>query len=82
MLIPRMIDDSLRLTIDDVFEPKYVNNDPNNYKSPFSVEGYEDTENMYQYLLTLCPNEAPVGPNNYNNNNYNISNVGSNANNK
>ena len=61
MLIPRMIDDSLRLTLDDVFEPKYINNDPNNYKSPFSVEGYEDTENMWQYLLALSPSEAPTG---------------------
>lgn len=57
MLIPRMIDDSLRLTLDDIFEPKYNNNDPNNYKSPFQVEGYEDTENMWMYLHTLIPND-------------------------
>jgi len=68
MLIPRMIDDSLRLTLDDVFEPKYINNDPNNYKSPYSVEGYEDTENMWQYLFTLVPAEAS---NNSNSNNAN-----------
>ena len=57
MLIPRMIDDSLKLTLDEVFEPKYINNDANHYKSPFSVEGYEDTENLWQYLLTLYPVE-------------------------
>jgi len=61
-----MIDDSLRLTLDDVFEPKYINNDPNNYKSPYPVEGYEDTENMWQYLLTLYPAEVPA-PNNIQN---------------
>ena len=57
MLIPRMIDDSLRLTVDDVFEPRYIKNDPNNYKSPFPVEGYEDTENMWMYLHTIMPIE-------------------------
>jgi len=55
MLVPRMIDDSLRLTVDEIFEPKYINNDPNNYKSPYPVEGYDDYENMWQYLHSLLP---------------------------
>ena len=54
-LVPRMIDDSLRLTVDEIFEPKYINNDPNNYKSPYHVDGYDDYENMWQYLHTLFP---------------------------
>ncbi len=66
MLIPRMIDDSLRLTIDDVFEPKYINNDPINYKSPYPVEGYEDTENMWQFLININLPEIPVCNNNQN----------------
>ena len=55
MLVPRMIDDSLRLTIDELFVPKYINNDYNKYKSPFPVEGYDDHENMWKYLHTLIP---------------------------
>ena len=55
MLVPRMIDDSLRLTVDEIFEPKFIDNDAKNYKSPFPVEGYNDNENMWQYLDTLIP---------------------------
>lgn len=58
MLIPRMIDDSLRLTLDDIFEPKYNNNNYSNYRSPYSVEGYSDYENMWLYLQTLIPAES------------------------
>jgi hypothetical protein len=47
MLLPRMMDDSFRLTIDKVFEPSYNNNEKNNYKSPYPVEGYDDYENMW-----------------------------------
>ena len=47
MLLPRMMDDSLRLTIDRVFDPIFLNNDHHYYKSPFSVEGYNDFENMW-----------------------------------
>ncbi len=54
VLTPRMIDDSLRLTVDDIFEPKFSSNIENfKYKSPFTVEGYDDKENMWQYLLNL-----------------------------
>src|SRR5690349_2521899 len=46
-LLPRMMDDSFRLTVDKVFEPIYSNNDKHNYKSPYPVEGYDDFENMW-----------------------------------
>ena len=46
MLVPRMIDDAFRLTIDEVFE-RY---DKNKNKSKFKVEGYSDEENMWQYV--------------------------------
>ncbi len=46
MLVPRMIDDALRLTIDKSFD----NNDGNEKiksKSNFHVDGYSDEENMW-----------------------------------
>lgn len=53
-LVPRMIDDTLRLTIDKVFETKFsqdlaVENEEGKveYRSPFPVKGYDDTENMW-----------------------------------
>jgi hypothetical protein len=53
-LVPRMIDDTLRLTVDQVYETKYsqdlaVELEEGNigYKSPFPVEGYDDMENMW-----------------------------------
>ena len=52
MLVPRMIDDVLRLTIDDVFDTKYSNTvdmsgDKSNLYSPFGVEGYSDLDNLW-----------------------------------
>ena len=47
MLLPRMIDDSFRLTIDKVFDPIFYNNDQYKYKSPYKVEGYDDFENLW-----------------------------------
>ena len=44
MLVPRMIDDAFRLTIDRVFE----RDDKNKNISAFPVEGYKDEENMWQ----------------------------------
>ena len=46
MLVPRMIDDAFRLTIDKVFE----RNDTNKDVSPFKVDGYNDNENMWQNI--------------------------------
>ena len=46
MLVPRMIDDALRLTIDKIFERK----DKNKNCSQFSVNNYNDKENMWQKI--------------------------------
>lgn len=46
-LLPRMIDDSFRLTLDKEFEPDYVNNDKINYVSQFPVENYSNTDNLW-----------------------------------
>ena len=50
MLVPRMIDDAFRLTIDEFFERC----DEDRKISKFKVEGYSDEENMWQYVnLTI-----------------------------
>jgi len=50
MLVPRMIDDAFRLTIDEFFE----RSDEDRKISKFKVEGYSDEENMWQYVnLTI-----------------------------
>ena len=77
-IIPRMIDDALRLTIDDVFDTKYIwdeitnfykTNEPSKksnceenkdnkqkvYNSPFPVEGYSDSENVFALVCSLIP---------------------------
>ena len=56
MLVPRMIDDAFRLTIDKMFENgKNNGNDYSNYlnKSKFSVDGYSDEENMWQKIKKI-----------------------------
>ena len=60
-LVPRMIDDAFRLTIDIIFgteysQDRYKHNDEKNideYISPFHIEGYNDSENMFVFLGTL-----------------------------
>jgi hypothetical protein len=55
MLVARMIDDTFRLTIDDLFETKYndealseeIEGEERKYKSPFKVPGYSDDENLW-----------------------------------
>ena len=46
MLVPRLIDDAFRLTIDKIFE----RNDKDKYFSKFKVDGYSDEENMWQKI--------------------------------
>ena len=47
MLVPRMIDDAFRLTIDKTFENK------NNNKPKFSVDGYSDEENLWKKIKKI-----------------------------
>ena len=47
MLVPRMIDDALRLTVDKSFESGKNSKEGDKSKSKFSVEGYSDEENMW-----------------------------------
>ena len=49
--LPRMIDDALRLTIDDIWETKYTHvEDGAEYNSMFPVEGYANNENMWEMI--------------------------------
>lgn len=52
-LLPRMIDDALRLTIDNLFETKYsdeVDRFKVFYSSPFDVDGYASSENLWELV--------------------------------
>lgn len=57
MLVPRMIDDAFRLTLDRLFSTKYSNevwdSEKNKYKSKFHVTGYEDSEILYDFLCNI-----------------------------
>ena len=57
MLVPRMIDDALRLTVDKEFETEYDLGDnykySSLYESPFRVDGYRNTDNMFRFVCDL-----------------------------
>ena len=56
ILIPRMIDDALRLTVDELFETEYNKEwigEDGNYKSKYHVDGYNDKENMWEYICNI-----------------------------
>ena len=56
ILVPRMIDDALRLTIDDLFKTKFADewtDEKGNYKSNYHVDGYEDNENMWEFICNI-----------------------------
>ena len=67
MLIPRMIDDALRLTVDKEFDTIYnfdgleIHSNDNNcniiYQSPFPVYGYLNSENIFKFICDLTVNE-------------------------
>ena len=54
-LVPRMIDDALRLTIDVIFNTKYIEERyvDGKYSSPFHVDGYNDDENLFDFVCDL-----------------------------
>ena len=63
ILVPRMIDDALRLTIDELFKTKYAENwtDENgNYKSNYHVDGYDDKENMWEFICNINRNNEKL----------------------
>ena len=55
-IIPRMMDDAFRLTIDKVFNTKYDFSYKDNewkYKSKYKIEGFSDDENVFEYLCNI-----------------------------
>ena len=55
-IVPRMLDDAFRLTIDSVFNTKYAPEciDLNGkYKSKFKLDGYSDEENVFEFLCNI-----------------------------
>ena len=57
VLVPRLIDDMFRLTIDKIYDAKYKDNVYNPltkvYKTPFPVLEYSDSEIMYEFICNL-----------------------------
>jgi hypothetical protein len=51
-LVPRMIDDAFRLTIDKIFGKNYTEDvfENGKFKSPFHVDGYSDEEILYEKI--------------------------------
>ena len=55
-LVPRMMDDAFRLTVDKVFNTRYSNEcvDKNgNYKSKYKLNGFNDDENIFEFLFNI-----------------------------
>ena len=58
-LVPRMIDNSLLLTVDELFPTEYSNeclNEKGQFKSKYHVNGYKDEENMWEFVVDLKKN--------------------------
>ena len=56
ILVPRMIEDALRITVDDLFETDYSEewvSEDGKYKSNYHVEGYDDKDNMWEYICNI-----------------------------
>jgi hypothetical protein len=55
-LVPRMLDDAFRLTIDKIFETRYspeVIDSKGNYMSKYKLDGYSDEENIFEFLCNV-----------------------------
>ena len=55
-IIPRMLDDAFRLTIDTIFDTKYSKeciDENGKYKSKFKLDGYKDDENVFEFLCNI-----------------------------
>ena len=56
-LVPRMIDDAFRLTIDKVFETVYddtvIDKESKLYKSKYALDGFSDDENIFEFICNI-----------------------------
>ena len=49
-LLPRMIDDAFKLTVDVMFPGPQAQSAENDDHQHFKIEGYPDSENLWDYL--------------------------------
>ena len=72
-LIPRMIDDALRLTIDKVFPTEYDKEviDNGKYVSKYHLDGFNDEENLFEFICNIEHNKYIKDLGNKNNSNGN-----------
>ena len=56
-LIPRMLDDAMRLTIDKVFPTEYdkevISEDGKTYVSKYHLDGFRDEENLFEFICNI-----------------------------
>ena len=55
-LIPRMMDDAFRLTIDKIFNTRYSNeciDEEGKYKTKYKLNGFRDDENIFEFLCNI-----------------------------
>ena len=55
-LVPRMIDDAFRLTIDKIFNTRYSNeciDQEGKYKTKYKLNGFRDDENIFEFLCNI-----------------------------
>ena len=55
-LVPRMLDDAFRITIDKVFDTKYspdVIDEDGRYKTKYKLDGFTDEENVFEFLCNV-----------------------------
>ena len=55
-LVPRMLDDAFRLTIDKVFDTRYssdVIDEEGKYKTKYKLDGFTDEENVFEFLCNV-----------------------------
>ena len=58
-IIPRMMDDAFRLTIDKIFNTQYSSycfDSNGNYISRYHLDGYSDNENIFEFLCNVKDN--------------------------
>ena len=83
-LIPRMIDDALRLTIDKVFPTEYdkevLSKDGMKYKSKYHLDGFNDEENLFEFICNIEHSKYDKDSNKKNDNNSNNINTNNNFN--
>ena len=56
ILVPRMIDDAFRLTLDIIFNTKYTDNcydEKGNYQTPFPIESKSNSDNLFDFICSL-----------------------------